>query len=273
MSRVNIKEIMSRKGSVIVNSEEQIRQIKALINIPEGKVDTDTDFYIRILKSMSSPIRVWPEETMWNGYTRALDWFEKASGNLVVAFENVDFNDFTLPEKWCVRPGRHIWEWYKDCIAKGNPHGWSFDGSDGGYYGSRGRVEGYFHYPVRSDNYHWDPKKDPEYTEITLEQFNKYVVNKGTKETTKVKPVPEVTIMGEKVEFIKKSIQFNDITLNLKDLEVIQRVLTLCKEKNIGLEMRPRQFGTIIKHYDNGEDQSPLKRKTINTIIKHLKDG
>lgn len=261
VSKIHVDEFLAKdtNKAVLIKTKEQLLEVSNRANRPYYR----TNNYIHEALEKASVVLYLDH----NGWDKVGHLYSNRI--IVYNFEDIDFEPrFVLPKKWCVKPGRHIWEWYKGCMDKGNPHGWSFGLSHYRYIYSGGQVAGYFHYPVRPiDGWHWDKDKDSDYTEITLEQFNKYVVNKGIEEVTKVEqPKPEIHILGEKVEFIKKSVQFGDITLTLKDLEAIKRVNKLCEEQDIDLEFA--KGATYINNDNSSQNEITGK---IETIIKQLK--
>lgn len=129
----------------------------------------------------------------------------------------------------------------------------------------------YLHYPMiashgRNSHRGFQPNLvEKGYTAISIEDFKTYLLNTQPK----VIVIPEITIFGEKVDFIKQSIQFGDTVLTLNDLEAIKKIQKACKEHELELDINDKTI-VIKKFYDNGSNEEPFNE--LDTIIKTLKE-
>lgn len=97
-----------------------------------------------------------------NKYQRMIDMI-----NYLQPVEDTEVDDFVLPEKWCVEINSiNAVELYNYARSKDD-----FDYSVG--------FKGYLINTSKDNTYqHWGKSQNEGYTEITFEQFKKYVLNK-----------------------------------------------------------------------------------------------
>lgn len=106
------------------------------------------------------------------------------------------------------------------------------------------------------------------YILIDFEDFQNYVLHQKVRVLEEIK-LPEITIFGEKVEFIKQSIQLGNITLTLKDLELLKRLQAVSKENEISFHITDTDI-LLVKHEDSDELHHSFKE--LETIINTLKE-
>ncbi len=263
--KVHIDDIIGTNSLIFINSiEQQAFVSKCFTNdnlIKNERIEKDfpTAIYLSNINGYSWDVKETVDAKRYNYVFNA--------STVIYNFEDIDFEPkFVLPEKWYVKV-QYLTPFQIEAINRyiqpiWNSK-WTFTKEDmeKPYYiqnkeYSKGVIRPYCLRTILNG-----------YTEITFEQFEKYVLNK--KEEIKVEPTkPDIKILGEQVEFIKKSIQFGDVTLTLKDLEAIKRVYNICKEQDISLEFT--QGYTIYIDNDNSEGQKEVQINQIDTIIKTL---
>lgn len=87
----------------------------------------------------------------------------------VIVFKewNKSINEWKLPERWCIKGDEVVENYFK----QNNPYGWMYS-----------RVHTYYHSENTKPGYGWVNSNGPHssHTEITLEQFKKYVLMEDT---------------------------------------------------------------------------------------------
>lgn len=107
----------------------------------------------------------WCDEI--NGYAYKVKWDNgKFCGKSERSLELVE-PLFTLPEKWCIRVTEENVEMLADWRTDGDTRGNFKNGEYNGWY---------LHTPMNGKNGYNQPNKEEGYTEITFEQFKKYVL-------------------------------------------------------------------------------------------------
>lgn len=184
-------------------------------------------------------------------------------GYKVYTIDQIDFEEFTLPEKWFIKRNTDN---YKEINKHFN------EKYNTNYTNSSGLVFGNFSYYGWGCGGYYSVARLLEigYIEITFEQFKKYVLKQDTVKL-KEPELPEIKLLGDTVEFIKGSIQFANKTLNKADLEAIKRVSELCSEQELRIIFKEgvislKDLDTVSKKTINR-----IATKDINNILKRLK--
>lgn len=98
--------------------------------------------------------------------------FQSAKPNSFIEFSQIDFEEFILPEKWCIMRTVNNYKIINDWFNKNNTRNYTFDCT--AYYIYSGCLNG-----------NWiiiNTTINPDYTEITFEQFCKYVLKENIME-------------------------------------------------------------------------------------------
>lgn len=183
----------------------------------------------------------------------------------IYTMDQIDFEEFILPEKWALRP---ISEEEKLSLNK-FIHTKLTD-----YIGYRATWDAgahcWLHFPQYTARAHSDSVVNAGYTEITFQQFEKYVLKQDIVKARELE-LPEIKLLGETLEFIKGSVQFANKTLNKADLEAINRVLNLCEEQEISLSINNMGKSLITLRDLEQSKSHKFNIKYLNDILKRLK--
>ena len=193
MEKYTIQQIKDQRISIIIDNEEQFNKLKSYLGEDYKDFEHYNDYkYYRIYEN--------GEDNLFGHMDSSyLDtWISNLKSTKEIHFDQINFEDFVLPEKWCVKPINEyqlklLGEYFdKTLPISRNPNFYknlsnTYTNIYLGYSGCNGNV------------IHNGPSQG--YTEITFEQFQKYVLKQENN-------MIDYTIKGTKLPMIPRGIKF-----------------------------------------------------------------